>query len=289
MVFLNAAVPLLMSVAGLGGELGGNAISWLHFPPSGIHFGDENITHLALALAFGARAAKTRAEEDRTMLDLTATRRRMVDNQIRTADVTHRPLLAALDELPREGFLPEPVKPFAYSDRHLEVGRIEATGELRYALAPVLIARMLQAIEPVQGSKVLHVACGTGYASAILAKLGAHVVALDEDAGLIGLAEAALAAAGISGVKLVTGPLAAGAPGEAPFDVIFIEGAYRKQSGALIAQLAEEGRLIGVEGTGRAGQVMLQVKSHGTMAGRAVFDASAPLLAPFAGEPEFAF
>ena len=78
------------------------------------------------------------------MLDFAADRRRMVDNQIRTADVTHRPLLAAIDELPREVFLPEPVKPFAYSDRHLEVGRIEATGEQRYALAPVLVARMLR-------------------------------------------------------------------------------------------------------------------------------------------------
>src|SRR5260370_36352975 len=96
------------------------------------------------------------------MLDFADVRRRMVDSQIRTADVTHRALLAVMNELPREIFLPEAVKPFAYSDQHLEVGRIEATGEPRYALAPALVARMIQAVEPVQGSKVLHVACGTG-------------------------------------------------------------------------------------------------------------------------------
>jgi len=223
------------------------------------------------------------------MLDFAANRRRMVDNQIRTADVTHRPLLAAFDELAREGFLPEAAKPFAYSDRHLEIGRVEATGEVRFALAPVLVARMLQAVEPVRGAKVLHIACGTCYASGIIAKLGAQVVALDEDAGLIGMAETALAGASISGVKPVVGPLAAGVPDEAPFEVIFIEGAYQRQPSRLIAQLAEGGRLIGVEGIGRTGQVMLQVKSGGTLTGRAVFDASAPLLSAFAAEPQFAF
>ena len=223
------------------------------------------------------------------MLDLTMNRRRMVDNQIRTADITSRPLLTAFDELPREGFLPEAAQPFAYSDRHLAIGSIEATGETRYALAPVLVARMLQALEPVAGGKVLHVACGTGYASAILAKLGAAVVALDEDAKLVATAEAALVDVKIAGVKTLTGPLAAGAAAEGPFDAIFMEGAYQKQPSGLLAQLAEGGRLIGVEGTGRAGQVMLHVKSSGALAARAVFDASAPLLAAFAAEPQFAF
>jgi protein-L-isoaspartate(D-aspartate) O-methyltransferase len=223
------------------------------------------------------------------MLDFAMNRRRMVDNQIRTADVTHRPLLAAFNELPRESFLPEAVKPFAYSDRHLEIGRIEATSEVRFALAPVLVARMLQAIEPVQGSKVLHVACGTCYASAILAKLGATVVAMDEERKLLDMGEAALASVGISNVKTVVGPLAEGAAAEGPFDAIFIEGGYQKRPSGLLAQLAEGGLLIGVEGVGRAAQVMLEVKAEGVIAGRAVFDASAPLLAAFAAEPQFAF
>jgi protein-L-isoaspartate(D-aspartate) O-methyltransferase len=223
------------------------------------------------------------------MLDFAAARRRMVDSQIRTADVTHRPLIAAIEELPREKFLPEAVKPFAYSDQHLSVGRIEASGEERYSLCPILIARMVQAVDPVQGAKVLHVACGTGYASGIFAKLGADVVALDEDAGIIASAQAALASTGISGAKAIVGPLSEGTVANSPFDVIFIEGAYEREPTNLVAQLAEGGRIIGVEGTGRAGQVMLQVKTGGVLTGRAVFDASAPLLARFAAEPEFAF
>jgi protein-L-isoaspartate(D-aspartate) O-methyltransferase len=223
------------------------------------------------------------------MLDYAMNRRRMVDNQIRTADVTHRPLLAAFDDVAREAFLPEEAKPFAYSDRHLEVGRVEATGEIRYALAPVLLARMLQAVEPVQGTKVLHVACGTCYASAILAKLGANVVALDEDRKLVELGTAALESAGLAAVKVVTGPLAEGAGTEGPFDVILIEGAYQKRPANLVTQLGEGGRLIGVQGVGRAAQVILEVKSKGMSTGRAIFDASAPLLASFAATPQFAF
>ncbi|HEV3248398.1 MAG TPA: protein-L-isoaspartate O-methyltransferase [Beijerinckiaceae bacterium] len=223
------------------------------------------------------------------MLDFADLRRRMVDNQIRTADVTYRPVLAAIENLPRERFLPEAAKPFAYSDQHLMVGRVETTGESRYSLAPVLFARMVQAVEPVQGERVLHIACGTGYGSAVFAKLGAHVVALDEDASLIAAAERALAEAGISGVKTRVGMLFEGASSEAPFDVIFIEGAYEREPEALVAQLADGGRLLGVSGVGRAAQVMLQVKTGDALTGRAVFDASAPLLRSFTRRPEFAF
>ncbi|MBV9566831.1 MAG: protein-L-isoaspartate O-methyltransferase [Hyphomicrobiales bacterium] len=223
------------------------------------------------------------------MPDFAELRRRMVDNQIRTADVTHRPLLAAIEDLPREGFLPEALKPFAYSDQHLPVGRIEARAESRYALAPVLVARMMQAVEPVEGAKVLHVACGTGYASAVFAKLGAHVVALDEDAVLMAAADRALAAAGAPGVKTLVGMLTEGAVAQAPFNVIFIEGSYEVAPRALLEQLAEGGRLLGVAGVGRAAQVMLQVKTGGMVTGRAVFDASAPLLQALAKKPEFAF
>ncbi len=229
------------------------------------------------------------------MFDFADLRRRMVDNQIRTADVTYRPVLAAIEELPRECFLPEAAKPFAYSDQHLVVGRVEATGESRYSLAPVLLARMIQAVEPLQGDRVLHIACGTGYGSAVFAKLGAEVVALDEDAGLIATAERSLREAGVSGVKTRLGTLLEGARSEALFDVIFIEGAYEREPEALVAQLAPGGRLLGVSGVGRAAQVMLQVKTadaltgREALTGRAVFDAAAPLLRAFAKKPEFAF
>ena len=130
--------------------------------------------------------------------------------------------------------------------------------------------------------------CGTGYASGIFARLGAHVVALDEDASLIAAAERALATAGVRGVKTFVGPLDAGAH---PFSLRrdLYRGAYEREPESLVAQLGEGGRLIGVAGLGRAAQVMLQVKTGEVLTGRAVFDASAPLLGRFAKKPEFAF
>ena len=130
------------------------------------------------------------------------------------------PLLVAIEELPREVFLPRPrsLSPIAISISWS--GKSKPQGEKRWSLAPVLLARMLQAVEPVRGAKVLHVGCGTGYASGIFARLGAHVVALDEDASLIAAAERALATAGVRGVKTFVGPLDAGAPANSPFDVI---------------------------------------------------------------------
>jgi len=222
------------------------------------------------------------------MFDFAAARRRMVDNQIRTADVTDLSLIGIIDRLPRELFLPESMKPFAYSDQQLEIGQSEATGERRYALPPVLLARMMQAIVPVQGEKVLDLGCGTGYAAAIFALLGAKVVALDDEAKFIASAAASLSAAAVTGVKTMVGPLTNGAKGEAPFNLIFIEGAYEELPAALVEQLAENGRLIGVAGLGRAAQAMLHVKSEGRVAARPVFDGFAPLLGAFAKKPSFA-
>ena len=136
---------------------------------------------------------------------------------------------------------------------------------------------------------MLHIACGSGYASAVFAKLGAHVVALDEDEALVAAAGRALAEAGIAGVRTQVGTLFEGARSEGQFDVIFIEGAYQREPQTLVAQLADGGRLLGVSGVGRAGQVTLQVKTGSALTGRAVFDASAPLLRSFAMKAEFAF
>lgn len=223
------------------------------------------------------------------MLDFAEARRRMVDNQIRTADVTHRALLAAFDALPREAFLPGAAKPFAYTDQCLELALCVETGERRFALPPALLARMIQAVEPVHMEKVLVVGCGTGYSCAVFAALGARVIGLDEDAEMIASAQAAMAAQSIAGVTMQVGSLRDGVPAQAPFDVIFIEGAYGELPKSYFDQLAENGRLIAVHGVGRAGEVVVFVKSDGVIGNRTVFDASAPLLGALAKAPAFTF
>ena len=90
------------------------------------------------------------------------------------------------------------------------------------------------------------VAAGTGYGAALLAACGAHVTALEDSASLLAIARAVLAELAPS-VSLVAGPLAAGWPAGAPYDVVLIEGAVRDIPPAIGGQLHQEtGRLVAV-------------------------------------------
>ena len=136
---------------------------------------------------------------------------------------------------------------------------------------------------------MLDVGCATGYGAAVLARLAAAVVALDEDRALTALAGKALAECHLDNVTVATGPLAAGLPAHAPYDVIVLEGASEISPRALFPQLAAGGRLVCIEGRGLAGRAMLYVSSGGAVSGRSVFDAAAPLLPGFAAPPAFVF
>jgi protein-L-isoaspartate(D-aspartate) O-methyltransferase len=110
---------------------------------------------------------------------------------------------------------------------------------------------LLQAAAVAPGERALDVAGGSGYSAAILEQMGASVVALESDAGAADAARRALA--GHAGIEVVEGDLASGAQGKGPFDVILVNGAFETRPDALIAQLAEGGRLVGVEAPGSAG------------------------------------
>ena len=82
--------------------------------------------------------------------------------------------------------------------------------ERRYMLSPMILGRMIQALAIEAGERVLDVACGRGYASAVFHELGAQVTALESDEALAAAARQSLSAAGAAGVTVVTGPLDAG-------------------------------------------------------------------------------
>ena len=130
---------------------------------------------------------------------------------------------------------------------------------------------------------------GLGYSSAILARLGADVVALEADAALAGEAEARLLAVCGRAVPVRHGALEAGAPGAAPFAAILVNGAVEVRPEALLAQLADGGRLACVVGRGRAAKANLFVRSGDTVGARPIFDAAAPVLAAFQADAAFVF
>lgn len=210
-------------------------------------------------------------------------RRMMVDGQVRTSDVTDLRILGAMLDIPREVFVPAAQAKLAYADLDLAV----AAG--RRMLKPMVLAKLVQAAAVGEGDRVLDVAAATGYSSALLGRLAAAVVALEEDAALAGTARDALARVGARNVEVVSGPLAKGWPAGAPYDVILINGAVEMLPEALCRQLKDGGRLVCIEGRGPAAKAMLYRSVGGDVSGRPVFDAAAAPLPGFARPETFVF
>ncbi|MHA1599865.1 MAG: protein-L-isoaspartate O-methyltransferase family protein [Alphaproteobacteria bacterium] len=208
----------------------------------------------------------------------------MVDSQIRTNKVTNAELIAAFESVPREAFVPERLSKIAYMDEDM------ALGGGRYLMEPMILARLLQEAQPGPADIVLDVGCGTGYATAILAKLAATVVALESDHEMAMGTTKLLADLGIDNVIVVEGPLQVGWPAQAPYGVILLNGAVAEVPEVIRGQLADGGRLVTVQKPDAGpGQGILMRRSGGTVSGRAVFDAATPILPGFAHESGFVF
>jgi protein-L-isoaspartate(D-aspartate) O-methyltransferase len=215
------------------------------------------------------------------MTDFAAARRNMVDGQIRTADVTDLRLLWAFQETPRERFVPAQSAALAYVDFDLPVARG------RCLLKPRVLAKMLQAAGVAATDRVLIVGCATGYGAAVLARVAAQVVALEENAELSRAAREALT--GLNNVEVVSGALASGWPTASPYDLIVMEGATEIVPQALLGQLSDGGRLTCVLGGDPAAKAMVYLRTGDDIGGRAVFDAAAAVLPGFVKPPAFAF
>jgi protein-L-isoaspartate(D-aspartate) O-methyltransferase len=217
------------------------------------------------------------------MFDTAAARRIMVDCQVRTADVTDPELIAAMLEVPRELFVPKALADRAYLDSDLTIG------EGRVLLKPMVLAKLIQAGQIGPTDRVLDAGCGTGYSSAILARLAGSVVALERDASIAATAKQALSAAGAGGVTVVTGPLTDGWPSGGPYDFILLNGASEVTPDSYAGQLKPDGRLACIYRPGPAGKAMIYRAVEGHLVGRPIFEASAPVLPGFTAPKAFVF
>lgn len=210
------------------------------------------------------------------MSDFASRREMMVDTQVRPSDVTKFPIIAAMLHVPREDFVPESQREAAYVGLNIDF----APG--RVVLEPRTLAKMLDQLDVAPGERVLDLASGPGYGAALLAQMGAEVVALEEDA-----AAAATARGKLAHVTVVEGSLAAGAPGQGPFDVILIEGGVEVVPAGILSQLNEGGRIAALFMQGALGVVKTGLKTDGVVTWRFAFNASAPVLPGFAAVREF--
>src|SRR6476469_6371973 len=204
------------------------------------------------------------------MTDFTLARRNMIDGQLRPNRVTNPKLLAVIADVPRERFLPPGLQSVAYADDDVPLGNG------RYLMEPMVLARLIQMLQPEENDRALVVASGTGYGAALLARLVKSVVAVESDPNLARTAEQTIRELGIATVQPIAGKMEEGYAAGGPYDVIVIEGAVQHVPPAIVAQLADGGRLgtvIAAATAGGLGVAHLMVKEGGVDTGRTIFDA----------------
>ncbi|PZO74551.1 MAG: protein-L-isoaspartate O-methyltransferase [Mesorhizobium amorphae] len=215
--------------------------------------------------------------------DFVGLRTKMVDGQVRTTDVTDTRILDAMGLVPRELFVEPARASLAYIDEDLPLGGG------RFLMEPSPFAKLIQLLSLRSSDRVLVVGCATGYSLAVLAGIAGEVIGLESDKALVAKASETVGSLGLANARVVEGPLEKGLPNEAPFDAIFVEGAIETLPDALLAQLADGGRLTTVEGLGNAGVARLYTMADGAAAGRRGFNAAVKPLPGFELRPVFQF
>jgi protein-L-isoaspartate(D-aspartate) O-methyltransferase len=194
------------------------------------------------------------------MSGFSTARQKMVDGQVRPSDVTDIRIIDAMLAVPREAFVPDNKRALAYLDLDLDVAEAGSAG--RFLIKPALLARLLQAAEIKETDHVLVVGCATGYAAAVIGQFAG---------------------------KVTSAAAADGDPANAPFDVIVLNGATEIVPETLCGQLRDGGRLVGVFAMSRPARATIVTRSHADFGNRALFDATAPVLAGMERPPAFVF
>jgi protein-L-isoaspartate(D-aspartate) O-methyltransferase len=162
----------------------------------------------------------------------------MVAGQLAARGITDRRLLATLARVPREWFLPPHLAHDAYEDAPLPIGSGQTISQ------PYIVALMTQCLAVKRGDRILEIGTGSGYQTAILAHLGAHVWTIERLPDLLVEAEERFRRLRLAHVETRLGDGAAGWPERAPFQGILVTAAAPDVPPPLIAQLVVGGRLV---------------------------------------------
>jgi protein-L-isoaspartate(D-aspartate) O-methyltransferase len=165
-------------------------------------------------------------------------RRLMVERQLRGRDVVDERVLAAMERVPRELFVPDELRGRAYDDAALPIGGGQTISQ------PYMVARICEALALTGRERVLDVGAGSGYQAAVLAELANEVDTIERIPELAELARANLAAAGYERVRVHVGDGTRGLPERAPFDAIAVAAAAPELPRSLYEQLEPRGRLV---------------------------------------------
>lgn len=177
---------------------------------------------------------------------------------LRNAGITDQRTLAAIEATPRELFTPKALAEHAYVDQALPIDCGQTLSQ------PLIVALMTQHLDLKPEHRVLEIGAGSGYQTAILARLAAEVISIERWPELLGQARARLAGLGVANVELRLGDGTLGAPDAAPFDRILVTAAAPERPDALIEQLkAGGGVLIAPVGAGGDDQQLIRYEKDG--------------------------
>src|SRR3954452_13700294 len=146
------------------------------------------------------------------MTDFAAMREKMVERQLKRRGIADRRVLDAFREVPRELFVPETVRDFAYEDGPLPIEAEQTISQ------PYIVALMIEAAGVAPGERVLEIGAGSGYAAAVMSRIAERVIAVERHGELAALAEERMRHLGYENVRIVHGDGSAGMPDEAPFE-----------------------------------------------------------------------
>jgi len=191
-------------------------------------------------------------------------RERMVETQIRARDVKDPAVLRAMARVPRHLFVPDDMRPFAYDDRPLPIGRGQTISQ------PYIVAYMTEALQLEPAHRVLEVGTGSGYQAAVLADLASQVHSIEIVPDLAEHARRALANAGYRNVEVRTGNGYLGWPDRAPFDRIIVTAAPPEIPQVLVDQLAVGGIMVVPVGTDYQEMVIITKTSAGVTQKRTI-------------------
>jgi|YNPBryBLVA2012_1023415.scaffolds.fasta_scaffold00364_10 protein-L-isoaspartate(D-aspartate) O-methyltransferase len=197
--------------------------------------------------------------------DFAELRQRMVERQLRARGIRDPGVLKAMQEIPRELFLPEQHRAWAYEDEPAAIGHGQTISQ------PYMVALMTQCLELTGTEKVLEVGAGSGYHAAVLGALAREVVALEVIPELAAQARENLEAAGRAGnVTVVCADGSLGYPEAAPYDAISVAAAALEVPSALLEQLADPGRMVIPVGGGWDQELRWIGKRQGRLSQRVV-------------------
>jgi protein-L-isoaspartate(D-aspartate) O-methyltransferase len=182
----------------------------------------------------------------------------MVERQLRRRGISDERVLRAMEQVPRERFVPESERSRAYRDGALRIGEGQTISQ------PWIVASMTALLELESDDRALEVGTGSGYAAAVLSLCCREVVTIERHASLAERARAGLRELGYDNVEVRTGDGSLGAPDRAPFDGISVTAtAEGAPPAALLEQLSDDGLLV-CPVRGNAGERLTRFRRDGT-------------------------